>query len=186
MKKRIIKAGEKLQEKGLDPFSLVQGGLVASTPAVDVSYRRFESPPSSPSSSLTGLDWLYEQPSSSSFDSHVVQTWRVTDQEISRLLGETTPSPLSPLQLSDSDSLTAQAPSYMTMEARNSDRTREGQSYTNPLVGSQEEEVCRALGQAPLLMTAHRQTHPLPRCPPTILPPVPRSAPPLARVWWDP
>ena len=93
MKKRIIKAGEKLQEKGLDPFSLVQGGLVASTPAVDVSYRRFESPPSSPSSSLTGLDWLYEQPSGSSFDSHVVQTWRVIDQEISRLLGETTSVP---------------------------------------------------------------------------------------------
>ena len=74
MKKVIIQAGEKLKEKGIDAFSVVQAGLVASTPIADValSYQRFDSPTSSVASSPSESDWLYEQPTDSSVDSHPI------------------------------------------------------------------------------------------------------------------
>ena len=187
MKKVIIQAGEKLKEKGIDAFSLVQAGLVASTPIADVSlsYQRFESPTSSVASSPSEADWLYEHPTDSSVDSHPIQSWRITAREISRELGPRILTDVSPLQFSDS--ATAQQGTYLPMDSTTEIAAGQitpncgqvtPQSYTEPLLRDREDEVYSALGQPPLLMGSPHVAQKLLMCPSSIVPPLPKSAPP--------
>ena len=186
MKKVIIQAGEKLKEKGIDAFSVVQAGLVASTPIADVtlSYQRFNSPTSSVASSPSESDWLYEHPTDSSVDSHPIQSWRITAREISRELGPRNQTDVIPLQFSVSTA--AQQGTYLSMDSimdgvaghrtPNCGQVNP-QSYTEPLLRDREDEVYSALGQPPLLMGSPHVTQKL-MCPPSVIPPWPKSAPP--------